>query len=179
MFYVSPVGSRHTIGTPFSYGGVSYGKFGATHDTFISLGFTKVIPEARPSDKYYIVGTVKADGTYDATPRPLEQLKENEILAAKRTCGQLLSVTDWMVIRFYELGAGYEVPAEQATYRADIRAASNARQAAINACVDVAELEALVTAPVLIAEDPETVGSNMIPNPAALPQWPVNPADLP
>ena len=158
MFYVSPVGSRHTIGTPFSYGGVSYGKFGATHDTFISLGFTKVIPEARPSDKYYIVGTVKADGTYDATPRPLEQLKENEILAAKRTCGQLLSVTDWMVIRSID---GIPVPEDVAAERAELRDRCNAFEDAVSACESLDELIVLKYYP--REEDEPTEGSEVLP----------------
>ena len=53
MFYLDTnTQKRYTIGRPFEYNGTQYTKTGASHATFISLGFTQVIPQARPDGEY-------------------------------------------------------------------------------------------------------------------------------
>ena len=172
MFYLDPeTQKRYTIGRPFSYGDINYTKAGATHATFVSLGFTQVIPQQRPSDEFYIVSGPNADGSYNATPRDIDQLKENQVSKQKSAAGSLLSPTDWYVIRATE-DPECVCPPEVAQYRADVRTVSGQREAQINACVDVVELEALTKAPAQIVEDPEAEELVIIPNPAALTAWP-------
>ena len=76
-------------------------------------------------------------------PKDLDQLKEQWIRQVKTTAGTLLSQTDWYVIRQSENSAG--VPSEVLTRRGEIRTFSNAKEVAIDACVDVAELAAYLT----------------------------------
>ena len=172
MFYLDPeTQKRYTIGRPFSYGDINYTRAGATHDTFIELGFTQVIVQQRPSDAFYIVSGPNADGSYNATPRDLDQLKENLVGKQKSIAGSLLAPTDWYVIRMTETPECM-CPPEVIQYRADVRTISGQREAQIDACADVAELEALVKAPAEIVEDPEAEELVMVANPAALVAWP-------
>jgi len=76
-------------------------------------------------------------------PKDLDQLKETWTAQVKQTAGSLLSQTDWYVIRQSENSAG--VPSEVLTRRGEIRTFSNAKEVAIDACVDVAELAAYLT----------------------------------
>ena len=44
MFYLDPETlKRYRIGTPFVYDGITYTSTGASHNTFMSLGFQQVI----------------------------------------------------------------------------------------------------------------------------------------
>ena len=55
MFYLDQeTRKRYRIGTPFTYGDVNYTYTGASHNTFMSLGFVQVIeePMLRPSVLY-------------------------------------------------------------------------------------------------------------------------------
>lgn len=172
MFYLDPeTQKRYTIGRPFSYSDINYTRAGATHATFMSLGFQQVIPQQRPSDEFYIVSGPNADGSYNSTPRDLDQLKESLVGKQKSIAGSLLAPTDWYVIRMTEMPECM-CPPEVVQYRADVRTISGQRETQINACVDVAELEALVKAPAEIVEDSEAEERVMIANPAALVAWP-------
>ena len=172
MFYLDPeTQKRYTVGRPFSYGDINYTRAGATHDTFIELGFEQVIVQQRPSDEFYIISGPSADGSYNATPRDIDQLKENQVSKQKSTAGSLLAPTDWYVIRMTE-DPECMCPPEVTQYRADVRTVSGQREAQINACVDVGELEALIKAPAQIVEDPEAEELVYIANPAALTPWP-------
>ena len=170
MFYLDPeTQKRYTIGRPFSYGDINYTRDGATHATFMSLGFTQVIPQQRPSDEFYIVSGPNADGSYNATPRDIEQLREAQVGKSRATASQKLTPTDWYYARQAELGEPGRVPAEVAQYRADVRAAHEARKHAINSCTDVVALEALVKAP---AEIFDADAEAYVTNPSAMPGWP-------
>ena len=171
MFYLDPnTQQRYRIGTPFEYNGVYYTMQGATHAKFIELGFTQVIPQQRPDSRYYIVSGPDATGAYTSTPRPASELKTNFTLEQKRLAHQILRRTDWYVIRLLELGAvSAPVPEVITTYRAAVRAASDARCAQINAAADTASLETLIKAPAELY-DIET-GTYSV-NPAALQAWP-------
>ena len=172
MFYLDPeTQKRYTIGRPFSYGGINYTQQGATHATFMSLGFTQVIPQKRPSDKFYIVSGPNADGSYNATPRDLEQLKVSYQSQYNQEAWSILTKTDWYAARAFE--TGIEIPAEVSAYRASVRSALEAREAQLDACQSVTALEALITAPAQVIQDPMAEEVVMIDNPAAIVPWPV------
>ena len=150
MFYLDTnTNKRYTIGRPFEYNGVTYTKVGASHDTFISLGFTQVIPQQRPDDRFYVVSGPAADGSYSSTARDLNQLKLNFILEQKDMARQMMSGSDWYILRRLEMGldSNAAVPASITAYRSDVRTAADNRCSQINSCPDVATLEALVKAP--------------------------------
>ena len=150
MFYLDTnTNKRYTIGRPFEYNGVTYTKVGASHDTFISLGFTQVIPAPRPDARFYVVSGPAADGSYSSTERDLNQLKLNFILEQKNMARQMMSGSDWYILRRLEMGldSNAAVPAAITSFRADMRQAADNRCSQINSCPDVATLEALMKAP--------------------------------
>ena len=171
MFYLDPnTNKRYRIGTPFEYNNSSYTYAAATHDTFMSLGFTQVIVQQRPDDAYYVVSGPDSTGAYSSTPRNLADLKVNFKLEQKRFAHQTLRTTDWYVIRSTELGVvAAAVPTAISDYRAAYRAAADARCAEIDACTTVQELETLMKAPAQLYNN-ETEAYSV--NPAALTQWP-------
>ena len=143
MFYLDPqTNKRYRISTPFTYNERNYTKAGATHEKFIELGFTQVVIQPRPDDRFYIVSGPDNTGAYSSTPRDLDQLKTNFIDQDRQTARQLLSDTDWYIIRLLEVQSA--LPAGISTKRADIRAAQNTREQEINAATTVDELKQLV-----------------------------------
>jgi|TARA_R110000823_G_scaffold310064_1_gene434757 hypothetical protein len=69
-------------------------------------------------------------------------LKSKKKIEIKSQSNNLLTSTDWHVIKATEVES-YSVPAEQTTYRAAVRTASNDMEALIDACTSVDELAAL------------------------------------
>ena len=156
MFYVDQsTQKRYYIGTPFDYNERQYTKAGATHDKFIELGFTQVIIQQRPDDRFYIVSGPNAAGEYDSTPRDLKQLKANFSAEQLRTANSILQQSDFVFIRLAEEGAGtVTVPAALPTQRDEVRTVCKDNVGLIAAAKSVAALEALIKAPATIA-DPE------------------------
>ena len=74
-------------------------------------------------------------------------LKSNAKALVKTQAGGLLAPTDWMVIKATEV-ADYTVPAEVLSYRGEVRIASNAIEAAIDAVTDLDGFKALYDVPV-------------------------------
>ncbi|WGL30777.1 tail fiber assembly protein [Synechococcus phage S-CRES3] len=145
-FYLDPeTGKRFYLRRPFTHGGINYTKAGATVATFLDLGFQAVTIQARPSDKYYIVSGVADDGSYQATPRDLDECKESCKSEQKRTANTLLAPTDWMVVRGIE-NPGKPVDTAISTYRSAVRDASTTREAEIDAATTIEELEAAMQA---------------------------------
>ena len=143
MFYLdSQTGKRYRLGVPFTYADRHYTRTGATHDKFIELGFTQVVVGPRPDDRFYIVSGPDDTGAYIATPRDLNDLKAHFIQEDKQTARQLLSETDWYIIRLLETQT--PAPAAVGTDRADIRAAQNVREDEINYTTTVEELKQLI-----------------------------------
>mgnify|MGYP001158612984 CR=1 FL=1 len=143
-FWLDPAtNKRYNENRAFSYGDINYTCQGANASTFTELGFTPVVVGRRPSDKFYFVSGPNDDGSYNATPRDLAQLKEGLIGEARTAVSQLLTPTDWYYARQVELGDPGRVPAEVSAYRQAVRGAYEARKEAINACADVSELEVL------------------------------------
>ena len=167
MFYVSPEGGRYYLGRAFDYNELQYTKAGATDATFTELGFTKVTPAAAPDPRFYIVSGPNNAGEYDSTPRDLDQLKLHYIMEQKNVAKQLLSESDWYVIRAMESDA--DVPADFRNYRISVRAASDSRCAEIFATETVEALETLIKAP---AELYDPITEKMNPNGNAMTQWP-------
>lgn len=174
MFYLDTQSNkRYYLGRAFSYGNKNYLPSGATAEVFESLGFTKVVIQQRPDDRFYIVSGPDNTGAYSATERDLAELKTQYKLETKQTAFRMISGTDWYVIRLLELGTTTaSVPGEISTYRAAVRTASDARCAEIDACNDVAALEALIQAP---AELYDINTDTSTPNPAAMTQFPEAP----
>ena len=97
-----------------------------------AIGITEVAdPEPYDDRFYWGVGN----------PKDLDQCKANLISQVKATAASLLSPSDWKVIRATETGIILETAVKDA--RAAIRTASNANEAAINACTSVDQLAAL------------------------------------
>ena len=158
MFYVDQsTQKRYYIGTPFDYNERQYTKAGATHDKFIELGFTQVIIQQRPDNRFYIVSGPNAAGEYDSTPRDLKQLKANFSAEQLRTANSILQQSDFVFIRLAEEGAGtVTVPAALPTQRDEVRTVCKDNVGLIAAAKSVAALEALIKAPAEIA-DPEVL----------------------
>ena len=155
MFYLDPqTNTRYQLNRPFTYNSIQYTRAGATHQTFQSLGFTQVIVGPRPDDRFYIVSGPDSTGQYSSTPRNLAQLKLNYIYETKRNAYQILSRTDWMVIKGIEVQT-YAVTTEVSNFRQAVRDLSNVRCTAINNTTTVEELKALIDTPVNYGEEPE------------------------
>ena len=171
MFYLDPnTNKRYTIGTPFEYNGVYYTMQGATHAKFMELGFTQVIPQQRPDDRFYYVTGPDSLGQYTSSPRPLDDLKTQYVLEQKKVAHDILRRTDWYVVRLLELGAVQApVPANITTYRAAVRTVADSRCGLILSMPTVAAFETLMTAPEKLVNLETGVESV---NPAALTPWP-------
>ena len=141
-FYLSPDNVRYYPRRAFTYNNLQYNSQTATHELFVSLGFKVVDIESRPDDKYYFVSGPDDQGKYTKTPRDLEELKAAEVRAIKESTNATLQVTDWQVIREIE-EPGKPVSPAIKQYREDVRAASNAHEAAIYACSTIEELASL------------------------------------
>jgi hypothetical protein len=173
MFYRDYAGNRYRLGTPFYYNNTHYTKAGATHDTFISLGFTQVVVAPRPDSIYYSVIGPDNNGQYTSTPRDLAELKTNFIKKEKQDSFRLLQQTDWYVLR--NVDSAGTVPTAVTTYRSAIRTASETRCNQINACSTVAELEALKNEPAQIYDEGTT---SYIANPDSMEPWPTIDTDV-
>ena len=177
MFYLdSQTNTRYRIGTPFTYNGKQYTKAGATHETFVSLGFTQVIIQQRPDDRFYVVSGPDITGAYTATERDLAELKTSYVRVTKLNAFRLLKGTDWYIVRQMELGYSESpVPVDITTFRAAVRSVSDARCAQIEGVASVADLEALIKAPSYLYDEE---GNETGVNPAALTIFPETPDEV-
>jgi hypothetical protein len=74
----------------------------------------------------------------------IQGLKNIKIEDIKKQASNLLSPTDWYVIKATEV-ADYSVPSNVTTFRANVRAKSNEMETSINGASDVDALQALFT----------------------------------
>ena len=179
---------RYYPGIKFSYGGINYTAAGATAETFTSLGFTEVLIQPRPDDRFYWVSGPDDKGQYQATPRALDDstdpdtgvvtpgLKTQWKLQDKQQEYGLLSPTDWMVVRKGE--TGIDIKPEWEQYRGTIRMTGPIRRDEIAQTKTVAELEALVTNPAWIPDPNDPSKQIVNPEPHLAP-WPDAPNDDP
>jgi len=159
MFYLdTQTNTRYYLGRAFSYGNKNYLPSGATAEVFESLGFTQVVIQQRPDDRFYIVSGPDNTGAYSATARDLAELKTEYIRQAKTTAFQLLKGTDWYIVRQMELGySEAPVPVDVTSFRAAVRAASTSRCDAIDATTTVEELKTLIDDSNVFPETPDEV----------------------
>ena len=171
MFYVSPEGDRYYLGRAFKYKLTHYSHTSATHAKFTELGFTQVLIEARPDDRFYFVVGPGDDGSYGKTPRDLDECKRNFCREQVSYAQDALKSSDYLYARAAEhtsKRSGEEVvgvPSAVVTQRDAIRATCKSNCALIEATSSIEELEQLIKAPVLVHEDPADRNTEMIPNP--------------
>ena len=168
---------RYTLGRPFSYGGINYTRQGATAETFKSLGFKEVFIKPRPDDAFWIVSGPDDNGDYNATPRDHVELVESWVIQQNEQATQILSASDWMVIRKDENGTA--VPAEYTTFREAVRNCCGVRQQTLMETKDTPALEKVCKAPAEVPIDPADPSKGMKPNPDPhLEPWPRDPEEL-
>lgn len=107
------------------------------------VGIQEVPDQPRPDDRTHFVSD-NADGTFTATPRPVEPIRKAALRRVKGEARALLAATDWYVLRQAEKTT--PVPPAMATYRDAIRAAANDAEAAIVAATTGEEIVAVVAA---------------------------------
>ena len=95
------------------------------------------------TDLSYAFADEKVTASYGAaTPKELDDVKSQKKATIKQGASNLLTPTDWYVIKATEVES-YSVPEAVTTYRADVRTASNDMESKIDACSTVDELAAL------------------------------------
>ena len=95
------------------------------------------------TDVSYAFADGKVTASYGAaTAKELLGLKSQKKADIKQQASELLTPTDWYVIKATEVES-YSVPEAMTTYRADVRTASNDMETKIDACSTVDELAAL------------------------------------
>lgn len=143
-------GKKLALGVAFSLGeGDSLLQYPAnwlglsTPEDRAAIGIIDAPDPVRPDDRFFAV-TENEDGSYSSTPRNFEMLKREMVAWIKSEAGRLLSASDWKISREAE---GVK-PCDQATksYRAAVRAASDANEAAIAGAMNVDDLSCIVFA---------------------------------
>jgi hypothetical protein len=166
-------GRRLRVGRPFNTATASYSQLWVTalsEDEKTAIGITwEADPAPFDSTYYFSAGNPRqldngtddeGNTTYGIRPGIVQQQKIN--------AGQLLSNTDWYVVRKSETDVA--IPSNVATHRAAVRTVCNTRETEIAAVSTTAELEALMKAPDKVLD---TDGKTLIDNPAAhLTPWP-------
>ena len=95
------------------------------------------------TDVSYAFADGKVTASYGtATAKELSGLKTEKKKIIKQQASDLLTPTDWYVIKATEVES-YSVPEATTTYRADVRTASNDMESKIDSCTTVDELAAL------------------------------------
>jgi len=89
----------------------------------------------------------EAVGTYATTDKDADTLKESMTATVRSLAASTLAQSDWYVIR--EAEGGTAAPAEWTTYRADVRTASNDKEAEIAALADMDAVKAYQNHPVV------------------------------
>ena len=172
MFYLDQeTRKRYRIGTPFVYGDDQYTKAGATHATFMKLGFLQVIPEPAPDPAFYVVNTpCNSDGSWTYSERPLDQVQKSYCSKQVQAAQGNLKSSDYMYARAAEqttkqLGEVAVVPAGVVNQRDAVRLTCKANCASIMSAADIAALEAMIKAPAKVVEDPMAEEPVFITNP--------------
>jgi len=141
------------IDSPFTYNDTQYPSNWlrlASQAERAAIGITEVADPERWDDRYYWgVDNPKQLEDLTVTPEggePYVQkgLKSNHLAQTKTTANQLLSATDWMVIRKAERDVA--IPAATVTYRAAVLTECDRLLAAIAAAADVPSLMAVTAA---------------------------------
>lgn len=140
-----------------------------------AIGITEA-PDEIPHDQRYFWG-YDQDGNLipkqleDETVTPEEGepytqtgLKTQHIRQTKETANTLLAPTDWYIVRNFE--RNIEVPVGIVSYRVEVLAVSDAREALIEAVETVEELKSLYESSSV------GIGTSVVNHPPAMPNWP-------
>ena len=172
MFYLDQeTRKRYRIGTPFVYGGDQYTKAGASHATFMKLGFSQVIPAPAPDPAFYVVSVpCNSDGSWTYSERPLDQVQQRYCNQQVQAAQDNLKSSDYMYARAAEqttkqLGDIAAVPAGVVNQRDAVRLTCKANCALIMSAADIEALEAMIKAPAEVVEDPMAEEPVFITNP--------------
>ena len=171
MFYLDQeTRKRYRIGTPFTYGDVNYTYTGASHNTFMSLGFVQVIVAPAPDPAFYVVNSpCNDDGSWTYSERDLADVQKSYCQQQVQAAQDNLKSSDYLFARAAEnttrAGEASPVPAEVMTQREAVRLTCKANCALIMSAADIAALEAMIKAPAEVVEDPTAEEIVMIPNP--------------
>lgn len=160
-----------TPGTAFELDGTTYPANWcnlSSPEEKAAIGMVDVVYGPSPSETYYWVSqdapyydarTNEVYINFTATPKDLATLQANQVTATNQAAWNILSPSDWMVVRATETGTD-PVPADWNTWRQAIRQQAADQVAAINACTDVAELAALPPVNWLPSPDQPVTGTN-------------------
>jgi len=125
------------------------------------LGITPARVET-PDQRYHNTGAetlTLVDGetviSYATTDRDVDQLKTSMKAKVKSIASSSLAKSDWMQHR--EAEGGTSMSADWKTYRADVRAASNTKEAEIDALADLDAIKAYDAAGDVWPNDPDFV----------------------
>ena len=125
------------------------------------LGITPVRVET-PDQRYHNTGAetlTLVDGvtviSYATTDRDVANLKTSMKAKVKSIASSTLAQSDWMRIR--EEDGGASMSADWKTYRSDVRAASNTKEAEIDALADLDAIKAYDKAGDVWPNDPDYV----------------------
>lgn len=127
----------------FEYNGVQYPAnwlAAASPEERAAIGIQEVEEHVRPDDRFYWVDS-NSDGSFNAIPKDLEEVKKRIKSEIKDACNSLLSPSDWKVIR--KLERGIAIDEQTAQYRAAVVASCTEHEAKIEACKSIEDLTAL------------------------------------
>lgn len=144
MFIVESTGQVLPLDVPFVLNDVQYPSNwirATSPEEKAELGIIEV-PDEASFDPRFFWGR---DSQGALIEKDLQPLKQEWVDWAKRTAGQLISQTDWMVIR--ESDSGVQVPESVRLDRERLRAACNQKEAEILQVESVQALVDLVSTP--------------------------------
>ena len=136
-------GTKIREGNPFTFDDIQYPANWlnlATAEDLLDRGITIVMEAVRPDERFYNI-VENEDGTLTITPHDLDRKKAEMIARVKEIAGNILSNTDWMVVRSWETGK--PVGGVASGYRALVRVESDAQESSIESAQDIDSLAAL------------------------------------
>lgn len=109
------------LDTPFEHDGTSYPANWlrlSSEEQRAAIGITERPDYPRPDDRFYWVSE-NPNGTWNAVPKDMGQLKSDWSYNMRQTAYSLLASSDWLIIRKLENGTA--VPANWTSYREAVR----------------------------------------------------------
>tara|TARA_R100000808_G_scaffold3367_2_gene12090 strand:- start:13627 stop:14115 length:489 start_codon:yes stop_codon:yes gene_type:complete len=132
-------GFRDDAGTAYPAG------YAAQHpEQWAELKITEVIPDPQPNPRWYTSSLDWATGKWSSSPKDLDGIKTGLVRDAKQTAYNLLSRSDWRIIKEAET----EEPCPEAylDYRELVRTRCNDIEEAITEATDLDGLKSVDTA---------------------------------
>jgi hypothetical protein len=159
MWFVGEIESGFVVKSArgLTIGGVQYPRNIFTRWSKEELSDIGILPyrEVGINSKYQWQGELAREivdgevvGTYAGIDRDIDSLKSNMVSQVESLTSSKLAKSDWMSIR--EFDGGTEMSADMKTYRSDVRADSNRKEAEIDALTDMDAIKAYENHPVTI-----------------------------